>query len=431
MSTDLKNRSVCVVDHGLFLPLALKLSEFFGDVFYTTPWQKGLPLIEDCCIGDGFREINRVWDVWEVIDQVDLVVFTDLHHRHLQRELVRQQIPVWGGFESERLETSKIMFLDSLRDSTLSMPKWDFVKGLDNLRHYLSKTTDKWIKLSLYRGNMETWHHVDSRTSDPILDQLSVKFGPLQNDLTFIIMDNIETHVEVGYDGYCIDGKFPSIAVQGYEAKDKALLASVQKYDELPEPVRRVNAAVAPLLKNYRQFFSSEIRVKDGEPYFLDPTCRCPTPSIEVQMELYANLGEIIWHGAHGRLIDPEPAAKFGAEATIQHNGDPKHWRSLVVPDELRRWVKVSFACEYDEAFHIPPNTESERAIGAVVGIGDTMEEAILELQAHVDGLKDQPITVHMEAIPGLLKEIDMAEKQGMEFTDQPMPTPADMAERL
>lgn len=433
MKTELKTKKVCVVDHGLFLPLALKLSEAFGTVWYVTPWEKSMPLLQDSVIGDGFENLYRISDPWEVFDESDLYIFPDIQHSWLQGHLKAFGKPVWGSMWGDDLETHRVQFLDTVDMAGLPVPKWTVAKGLDELRAVLRENENKWIKLSKYRGTMETWHHATYKTSEPMLDQLAVKLGPLKNLLTFVIVDDIKTDIEVGYDGFSIDGKFPSLAVQGYEAKDEALLASVQEYKDLPEQVRRVNEAFAPTLAafGYRNFWSTEIRVKDGEPYFIDPTCRMPSPSGEAQIELYSNLGEIIWAGAHGELVDPVPAAKFACEVMIEHKDDAEHWRTIEVPDEYRQWVKVYFACEHDGAWHIPPTTSLGNTIGAIVGIGDTMEDAIAHAHETGEALKDQPIMAHWHAVPELLMKIEAAEKQGMEFTDQPLPEPADVPQML
>ena len=234
------------------------------------------------------------------------------------------------------------------------------------------------------------------------------------------------TNIEVGYDGFCIDGEFPAFGIQGYEVKDKSLIASVQKYEDMPEEITIVNKVLSPILKEYRyrNFWSTEIRVNDGDSYLIDPCCRCPSPCTEIQMELWENLGEILWHGANGETVDQEVEAQFGVEAIIDHNGDEHGWRTIEVPDEIRRWVKLYNVCKVDGTYAIPPFPHSCDAIGAIVGIGDTIPEAIESLKEHVEALKDQPISVKVESLYDALEDIQGAEKKGIEFSDQPVPEP-------
>jgi hypothetical protein len=259
-----------------------------------------------------------------------------------------------------------------------------------------------------------------------LLDQLAVKLGPAKEVVPFIVCEPVESELEVGYDGYCVDGRFPSIGMQGYEIKDKGFIASVQQYVDLPKEVTVVNEAFAPFLKDfrYRNFWSTEIRVNKGEPYFIDPCCRCPSPGTEIQLELYDNWGEIIWEGSQGNLVDPNPVAKFAVEAIICHNEDRKGWRSIEVPDEIRQWVKLYNVCKIEGNYHIPPSEPHVPEIGAVVGIGDTIQEAIDHLHEVAEELKDQPVAIRTESLYDALKEVQEAEKKGLEFTEQEVPKP-------
>lgn len=420
------DRTALVFDHGLFVELAIRLARDFKRVLYYSPWMKGFPTVNDCVIGDGFRSIERVDDIWDVLDEVDVFVFPDIQHSGLQLHLEQMGKNVWGSRKGDKLELQRAKFLKTLKEVGLPVGKWRHVVGLSNLREILKGEDDLFIKISRYRGSMETWHHKDYRMSDPILDQLAVKLGAAKESVPFIVCEPIKSDLEVGYDGFCIDGQFPSIGVQGYEIKDRAFVASVQKYEDLPKEVQDVNEAIAPLLRDYRyrNFWSTEIRIQDREPFFIDPCCRCPSPATEAQLELYDNWGEIIWEGAQGNLVDPNPVAKFAVESMIYHNEDADGWRSLEIPDESRQWVKIYRVCKINGAYHIPPCENKMDEIGAVVGIGDTIQEAIDHLHETVEELKDQPVTVRTESLYDALKEIHKAEEQGVEFTEQEVPKP-------
>lgn len=240
------SNTVLVYDHGLFLPLAQKLVGQFGRVLYATPFERGFPLITEGVIGDNYEGIERCNDVWAVKDEVDLFVFPDIQHAGLQTELESQGKLVWGSRYGDSLELSRVKFLETLKEIGLPCPKYEVVVGLESLRDNLKANEDRWIKISRWRGTMETWHHNTYEQSEPKLDKLSVKLGPIKNLVQFMVFEPVESDLEVGYDGYCIDGKFPSLAVQGYESKDRGYIATLQKYQELPELVREVNDAFGP-----------------------------------------------------------------------------------------------------------------------------------------------------------------------------------------
>lgn len=426
MSDLVSDKVVLVYDHGLFAELALRLSREFRKVYFTCPWERSFPVVNEAVIGNGFEKIHWVDEIWDVLDEVDLFVFPDVMHSALQLHLESLGKRVWGSRRADQLETRRAYLKKVQKELGMHHPEYESVMGIDKLREKLRGVEDKYIKISKFRGMMETFHHVNYALSDPLLDQLAVKFGPIKNDFPFLVEDPVHTDIEVGYDGYCIDGEFPKFAIQGYEIKDRCLIASVQNYADMPREITVVNEALSPKLREfrYRNFWSTEIRVKDGNSYLIDPCCRCPSPCTEIQMELWQNLGEILWEGAAGIVINQQPAAQFAVEAIIDHHGDETGWRTLKVPEEVRQWVKIYSVCQVDDTLVIPPFPHSCDAVGAVVGIGDTIEEAIDHLKAHVEALKDQPVSVKTDALVEALEEVHKAEKKGLEFSDQPVPEP-------
>ncbi len=425
--SETSDKCVLVYDNGLFLPLALKLSESFGRTLYYSPWENSYPVLNDCVIGDGFENVERVDDIFEHLDEFDLVVFPDVRNSGLQKHLESIGKRVWGSRECDDLELKRMLLKKKQEQMALNVPKYKSIIGLDELRAFLKDHEDLFIKISQYRGVMETFHHLDYAHSQPILDHLSVLLGPLQNEFPFLVEWPIPDALELGFDGYSVDGNFPSIAIQGWEKKDKGLIASVQKYEDLPKQVLEVNEAFSLLLEKhkYRNFFSTEIRVRDDEGYLIDLTCRAGCPSIESQLQLWKNLSEIIWHGAVGEMVDPEPAGKFAVECMISHQDDKSRWRLLEVPDEIEDNIKPYYCCRLsDGLLAFPPLAFSSETVGSIVCIGDTLESAIDELKEKAQLLEGQPINVQIDSIYDMLKTIHQAEEQGIEFSSQETPEP-------
>lgn len=426
--SDISNKTVCVFDHGLFVEVALRLARDFGRVLYYSPWEIGFPILNNCVIGDGFQDENveRVDEIWEHFNDIDLFVFTDIQNSELQLYLESVGKKVWGSRRGDDLELRRSWF-KKLQDK-LGMPRPEFesITGLSKLRDYLKEHEDRYVKISRFRGCMETWHHINYELSEQMLDHLAVKLGPLQDAIPFTVETPLVTDIEVGYDGITIDGQWPKFAIQGYEAKDRGLIAAVQEYKDLPEEITKVNDALSGTLKDfrYRNFFSTEIRVVEDESYLIDPTCRCPSPCIEIQLETWANLGEMMWFGAQGEMIDPEPSTMFGVECLIEHTGSDEEWRTLQIPEKSRRWTKLYSVCKHGDIYCIPPFPHSHTTIGMMVGIGDTIEEALEHLKENAELLKGQPVSIPTDALYHTLIEIRKAEEKGIEFTGDKLPEP-------
>src|SRR2546425_1307697 len=222
--TDLSSKSVLVYDRGLFLPLAFRLAEEFGEVRYFVPDDSPFPLPCARSLGDGFEEIERVRDFWQALPEIDLVVFPDVADGSLQEYLNEQGVRVWGSRHGEDLELRRSWFRHKQLDWGLEIGEHQIVRGIENLRSFLRDGHNGWfVKISRFRGLCETFQYHAGDRGATQLDQLAVKLGPLQDDFPFLVEAPIEG-IETGIDEFSIDGEWPATVVQGLETKDKAYI---------------------------------------------------------------------------------------------------------------------------------------------------------------------------------------------------------------
>ena len=414
------------IDHVIFLPIARRLARDVAKVSYFSSWEKAFPTVRDC-IGDGFEDIQRVQSPWQDKDAVDLWFFADVGFSHLQKELLSQGKIVWGARDADSIETMRGKFLNILGGTDLPVPLHEVKVGLSALREYLRDKEDRWIKISKFRGDFETFHWRSWAEDENTLDGYAVKFGPFRDHITFYVFEPIDTDIEDGCDTWCIDGVYPKLIIHGTEFKDRAYLGTFQKFSELPEEVRRVNDAFAPVLKQYgyRSFFSTEVRItEDGESYFTDPTCRAGSPPSQVMCEMTANLGEIVWGGANGECVEPEPVAKFGVQAIVSLKGDVRHWRSLKINDDVDQWLKCGQCMKLDDCLVFPPCSDDPSAdVGWLVGIGDTIDDAIEHLKENVEYLPEGACC-DVTPLANILEQVQEAEAQDMPFGNGEIPKP-------
>lgn len=418
----------CVVDYGSFICIAEKLAETYKKVYYYTPTSQEFYSIADLVKADGIKGVERVHDIFEpgFIDKIDLFVFPDIGYGGLQQYLRSMGKPVWGSMGADKLEILRTEFLKTLKKLGLPVIHTEEIKGLTALKEHLKSVENKWVKVNKYRGNMETWHHLDMEHSAPELDRLATEFGGLQDTVTFVVQDFIATDVECGYDGWCIDGEFPDASYQGYEKKNELYLGSLLKKEDLPDEVKQINEALAPLLKKfgYRNFFATEIRVKDGVPYFIDPTMRMPGQTGEQMMETCSNIADIVWHGAHGEMVKPIFKYNFAASATMHYTAGGE-WSMIKIPKKIRQWVKPFHYCMLGDMCHFPPKSNDE--LGVILGAGDSIEEAIEVLMENVEAMKEEPIKCNTSGFLDLMNCIRDAEEHDIFFTDDKIPTDEDI----
>lgn len=415
-----------VADKGLFLPIARRLARDARKVTYWTPgMERAFPSVRDC-LGDGYDDIELVPSLFSNLNDVDCFVFPDVGFSEEQLHLELMGFPVWGARRGDTLELNRGKFLDTIKQLGLTMPKYEKITGLTALHRHLENVTDRWIKVSKFRGDWETFHWRSAEEDFNTLDYYAVRFGPFRELVHFYVFEPIDADIEDGCDSWCVGGQFPELVIHGMENKDKAFIGAFQRYGELPEELRHVNDAFALVLEEYgyRSFFSTEVRItKNNECFFIDPTCRAGSPPSQCMTEMIANYSEIIWHGAQGVLINPESAARFGVQAICKLPRETDSWNYVKPSSDIDRWLKTSFSLGHQGLLALPPMDNVTGCEDWLVGIGDTVSEAIRHLKHNAEHLPDGA-SCDCTSLIDLLREIETAEEKGMEFTEQKVPGP-------
>ncbi len=404
------DKTVCVYDNGLYFSVAQKLADSFDKVYYYTNWEGAFPTSNETLLGSGFPNVERINRFWDKVDEIDLFVFPFIYNSDLQKYLVKQGKRVWGCREGDSMEIYRWDFLQYMIKLGMNVAHTDLVVGIDDLHKHLKKVEDKFVKTdAMTRGDIETFHHLNYDITEPILDKLAYELGPKQNSIRFIVQDPIPTAAEIGYDGYVIDGQFPDECLFGIEVKDKGYIGEVRKYADLPKEIKEINDALAATFKayGYRGMFSSEIRIgEDGKAYLIDPTCRFPSPPTSVVLELYSNLAEILWEGADGNLIQPEFAAKFGAEIIGTSEFLKEGFMQIFYPEADAQFVKQANVCMIDGKTYAIPKYPNFDWVCEVVGIGNTLEETIADLKDRCDRIKGYKLALDCSILDGAIQEL-------------------------
>lgn len=376
---DLSKRSCLVYDNGLFVELAVTLSRTFGKTYYYSPWQRSFPRSNEMMVGDGLPRITRVDSIWPLVDSIDLFVFPDLFHGPLQVYLDKLGKRVWGGRLGENLEILRGLQKRWLKKADIAVADYRQIQGTDRLREYLKEHENVYVKISRTRGDMETFHSENYRLIEPRLTELEHILGAKKTVTEFIVEDAIDDALEVGYDGYTIDGRFPAMALHGVESKDAAYFGEVGEYNALPGAIRSVNNKLAALLQSfrYRGFFSADIRIKNGTPYVIDPCMRMASPPGELYQYMIENLAEIMYEGAMGKVIEPKFKGRYGAELVMQSHWAETNWQPVDYPPSIAEQVKLHYRTVIDGRNYFVPQEAPMKEIGAVVGYGNTADEAI------------------------------------------------------
>src|SRR5579875_273094 len=410
---DLSNRTVLVIDQGLYVHIAEKLAESFGRVlYYCNGWRSAFPVSERFNIGAGIDGIERISNAWEYIDDADLIVFPDTYFGGEQQYLRRQGKRVWGSGHAELLELYRDELKTVMKSAGLPVGRYEIVTGIEALRAYLKDNPGVYVKGNVFRGDVETFRNRNWVVTQPLLDDLASRLGPRQSSTVFVVEDPIEG-VETGYDGACIDGRFPALASFGYEAKDAGYVGKVVDYHELPAALREVNARLAPAMAalGCRSFYSTEVRVgADRQPYLMDPAMRAGSPPSEAYIELFSNWDEVIWAGADGEVAEFKPVALYAAEIILRSQWATKHFLALDIPDSVRRFIKIHGHCRIEGRDYAAPL--GIREVGAAIGLGDSLEDAVGAALEHAEAVAGLELEFDRNALNAAMEAV----AQGREF---------------
>jgi hypothetical protein len=294
---------------------------------------------------------------------------------------------------------------------------WKVVKGMTALREYLKTHENTHCKIDRWRGVTESFFSPNYEIIVPKLDEITHTLGAFQEVLEFIVEDDLPDMIETGIDSYCIDGEYPSKTLMGIEVKDIGFLGQIVDWAKIPEPITRWNDKMAPFFAKYgyRGFLSNEIRIgKELEPYCIDPTCRAPCPPSELWQELYGNLADILWYGAEGIIVDPEPIAKWGCEIILKSAWAEKNHQPVFYPPKYANQIKLFNSIEVDKRRYVIPQDDEMTEIGAVVGWGATMEEAIEHAKEAGDEVEGYGIKFNIGNVDKAKEQIAEMEEMGI-----------------
>ena len=419
-SVDLSTKTVLFVDNGLFISFCRKVAPAFKKAYYHKPYASAFPRTNDLAPGRGFSEFEWCEQPQAIEDEVDLFVFLDLYNSGWQTRLRKQGKRVWGAGDGEELELFRWDFKETLKGLGLPVQHCEHIFGLDKLREYLRNAKGtKFVKTSYVRGDFETFKAEKYEIVEPRLDELAHTLGVKKDNYEFIVEDEIPDAVEIGYDGFTIDGQFPKQCMTAYEIKDCGMIGVVKSYNDLADGVKLINTKLSPQFKSdtYRGFFCSEIRLtKKREPFLIDPCCRLGTPSNELLQELFEGWPQVLWDGAEGICTTPKAKAKFGCIAMIYSEWATADWLCLHYPKELDAFVKLRFHARQSGKDYIVPQIIGVPDVGCVVGTGNTLDEAIKVCKKRAEQIKGFQVHVKLDALDTAMEVIKQGEKFGIKF---------------
>ena len=419
MSDNLSTKSVIVYDNGTFVSVAERLAKDFGKVMYYSPCKSAFPQVKNALIGHGLRGVERINNFWDHIDEMDIAVFPDVMDGDIQLHLDSLGKKVFGSRKGEDMELNRDGMKEYMKELGLPVGHYEIVKGMDALRKYIKAHKNIWIKISTYRGDFETLQAKNYSYIQLKLDEIERELGAVKNEVEFICEDDLDDKVEVGYDGYCINGQFPNETMFGIEVKDLGYVGLMKPYKDLPEPVLNFNNVITPTMKayGYKNFVSTEVRIGRDQIGFMNDFCgRTGSPPNELYQNMFTNFSQIVWEGAHGKCIDPIPENKWGVEVLIHCSWAEKNWLPIQFPEKYYDNLKFRDVCVINGQHYIIPQYVGLPEVGAIVATGDTLEAALSQVEEIADTIRGYYVEVPLNAIDKAKEEIEKLKTFGYDI---------------
>ncbi len=426
MEIELKDKTVLVFDYGGFVEIACRLSRDFGRVLYYCPYESEFMKHQPYIIGDGIPGVERVNNIWDYYHEIDLFVFTDLHQGPFQDWLREHGKLVFGAGRGEDMELYRDRMKGLQKEIGLPVNEHWIAEGLNNLKMLLEDKEDVWVKTNLFRGDGETWHYINKQLSEEKLIELEDSLGANRDNVIFVVESAIKDCVEAAYDGFAINGMYTRICPVGLEIKDEAYIMKLVEYEKIPKPLKDVTDKLAPIFKqyNYRGDYGNEVKIlKDGTGYLLDQTTRCPSPPTSIKIEIIENYSQVVYLIAMGMVPEIKYKYKYGCQIAIKSDWAKAKPQPVYFPEKYKDFVKIkNLYIDKDGVYKYIPKKDLEtdyasaEGIGAIVGLGDTLEEAQTMCKKIAKEVKGYGIYIESHTLDAAQKELDRLTRFGIKL---------------
>lgn len=421
ISPDLKTKTLLHYDSGgSFAYVAETLAKSYGRVLYFCPYETSFVKHNPYIVGMGIPGVKRISNIWDYYDDIDIWYFSDLHFGPFQQWLRDRDKLVFGAGCGEDMEFYRARMKRHQKELGLPVNEYEEAVGITALREYLKDKTDVWVKSDFFRGDNETFHFENMELCEEVLLGLETDLGANAENQVFVVEKPIENAVEYGYDGPCIDGKFPSKTMFGIEVKDAGYIGVFTDYDKLPKPLKEANEKLAPTFAqyNYRGWFSSEMRSQNKDTAILtDMTCRNAEPPTSVAVELLKDYALYIWQIAYGMVPNVESKFKYGVQIIIKSEWAKTKPQPIYFPEKYNDFVKIkNLYIENGIRKFVPQDGIEMAEIGAVVGLGNTLKEAIKMAKDIAKEVKGYALSIKGDSLDEAQIEIDKLTKFGIKL---------------
>lgn len=408
-----KDKKCLCWDVGLFTEHCVRLARDFGTVWHFSPYQTDFPLFRDAIIGEGMEGLTKTLDFFEHKDEADLVFVPDVHQGGLIEDLRKQGKVVFGGGRGEELELYREVAHQIQKEIGLPIQPYIVLEGVDAVEEYIKKNPKKklFVKIDIFRNNLESLKSINYKSSKIVLDNVRATLGPFADSFPFVIEDEIEGDVEVGFDLFFNGKEFLKPYLYGYEYH--SVYEGVWT-ETLPAPLKLVADKITPVLQkyNYRGAISCEMILgKDKKPYAIDWTTRFASPMSVFYTESIKNFSEVIWAVANGETIRIDNSSKYVGILPLDSDYAKDHWLEISFDPKLRNVIKLRCAAKHKGAYYGVPGLSGVVVLCAFDNVLNKIKDKLMDLTGKVEAYR-----LEQEELSGGLDHIKEVIEKGRQI---------------
>lgn len=403
---------------GLYVELANGLADKGKNkVFYWTEWSAEMKF-EHYAPGLGFEYLEKVLHLADYYERCQVIVNFDVTKNDeiaFLRKIYGNKKSIFGSGHAAKLEFDRWQLKKVLRDVGLKVNHAEKIKGVSNLREYLKSNKNKYVKINIWRGNLESFYAPNYESVELIIDDMAVSLGMFQEDFDFICEDFIDAPVEIGFDGFFNGKDYLKPSIIGIEYKKSTYVARVS--DTMPIHLEETLTALKPVFSKlgYRGAISTEeLCIDKKKHFFLDLCARSLNPVCVLYPQYILNWPSVVEKVGRGEDIRLNIKNKYLFAQPLNSNYNLSHHVKVDVDKKDRDNIKLVMAAQYKGNYFSIKGTDKSAVL---IAASDTIDEGLNMIKKYADRVNvyglEKEIVSGIEHIKG---KINAARSLGIDF---------------
>jgi phosphoribosylamine--glycine ligase len=415
---------ILIVDTALGIDLARRLAIEGHKVLYFVNWIRAHPLPEEIDYGRGifdFFGVKRIDNFYSHVDEVDLVVFTDIGWGEDAWYLREEGVPIFGAGPAELLEADRGRAKELVEEAGIKIPRtWNF-RNAEEARKELQRFEDgKYVIKVNVVGDAFTKTYVSVNKEDALnhLDLLEAKMA----DALGVVVEEFVEGVEYAVGAFFNGSDFVGERCFNFEHKRyfpgdlsciTGEMGTVIKWERDGKLFRETLLRMRDVLKElgFVGYVDMDFIVNEKGPFFLEWTMRFGYPLLSGQLVSMQDIdfGRFMYDCAVGRSVDFRiPDGRRWCTIVCVNTPPIFQGERFVIYNVDIRDLNIGLSdVIYEDGvlMNLPVQTALYQRLLNVVGVGRRIEESVLDAYRRVVKIRMKDITYRNDIGQALIEE--------------------------